>query len=147
MQDSPLELCQEVSSSLRPFLKYHVAPLSFEANSLILQNLMDGLGGGREGEITSPTTFKPWVTARYGPLNLPQHVHDLPENYLKLLPKYDGEKTHSTKEHIAAFQEFTENLFVEHDNVFMRIFVQTLEGDIIKWFRELPIASIDSYRL
>jgi hypothetical protein len=62
---------------------------------------------------------------------------------LKRLPKYDGEKTPSTEEQIDSFQDFTENLFVEHDIVFMRIFVHTLEGDVKKWFRELPIASID----
>jgi hypothetical protein len=94
LQNSPLEFYQEVSSSLRPFLKNLVTPLSFEANNLILQNLMDGLGGGRVwGNQPPPPPLNPWVTARYGPLNLPQHVHDLPENYLKLLPKYDGEKT------------------------------------------------------
>jgi hypothetical protein len=27
---------------------------------------------------------------------------------------------------MSAFQEFTNNLFVEHDDVFMRLFVQTL---------------------
>jgi hypothetical protein len=127
-------------------LKNPVTPLSFEANNLILKNLMNGLGGGRYGgNQPPPPPLNPWVTTRYGPLNLPQHVHDLPENYLKLLPKYDGEKTHSVEEHIGSFQDFTDNLFVEHEDVFMRIFVQNLEGDIMKWFRELPVASIDSW--
>jgi hypothetical protein len=58
-----------------------------------------------------------------GPLNLHVHVHDLPENYLKLLPKYDGEQAHSAEEHLAAFQDFIDNLFMEHDDVFMRLFV------------------------
>lgn len=46
---------------------------------------------------------------------------------------------------MSVFHNFTDNQFVEHDGVFMRLFVQTLEGDIRKWFRELPVASIDSW--
>jgi hypothetical protein len=84
--------------------------------------------------------------AQFGPLNIPSHVHDLPENYLKLLPKYNGEPTLSVEEHLVSFQDFTDNLFMEHDNVFMRLFVQTLEGYVHKWFRELPTASIDSWQ-
>jgi hypothetical protein len=40
---------------------------------------------------------------------------------------------------------FTDNLLVEHDDVFMRIVFQTLEGDVWKWLRDIPIASIDRY--
>jgi hypothetical protein len=46
---------------------------------------------------------------------------------------------------MASFQDFTDNLFVEHDDVFMRLFVQTLEGDVRKWFSGLPHASINSW--
>jgi hypothetical protein len=35
---------------------------------------------------------------------------------------------------------------MEHDDVFMRLFVQTLEGYVCKWFRELPTTSIDSWQ-
>jgi hypothetical protein len=85
------------------------------------------------------------VESRYGPLDLPQNPHDLPENYLKLLPKYDGEKEITTEEHMDSFQDFTDNLFIEHDDVFMILFVQNLEGDVRKWFRGLPHASINSW--
>lgn len=63
---------------------------------------------------------------RYGPLNLPQNLHGLPDNYMHLLPKYDGEKEQTTEYHVTAFQGFTNNLFIEHDHVCMRLFVQTL---------------------
>jgi len=60
---------------------------------------MARLGGGRAGGIQPPPPppLNPWVTTRYGPLNFPINVHDLPENYLKILLRYDGGKTHSTK--------------------------------------------------
>ena len=46
---------------------------------------------------------------------------------------------------MSAFQDFIDDQFVEHDDVFMRLFVKTQEGDVHKWFRELPTSSIDSW--
>jgi hypothetical protein len=48
---------------------------------------------------------------------------------------------------MSTFQDFTDNLFIEHDDVFMSIFFQTLEGDVRKWLRGLPLASINSWTL
>jgi hypothetical protein len=45
-----------------------------------------------------------------------------------------------------AFQDFIENLFVEHDDVFMRLFIHTLEGDTRKWLRDILITSINSWQ-
>jgi hypothetical protein len=63
-----------------------------------------------------------------------------------MLPKYNGEPTLSTEEHLVSLHDFTNNLFVEHDDVFMRLFVQNLEGDVCKWLKELPTSSIDSWQ-
>ena len=109
---------------------------------------MDALSGGRPGgnqPPPPPLPINPWFTSKFSPLNLPQITHDLPENYMKYLPKFDGDKTRSAEEHIHAFHDFIDDQFVEHDDVFMRLFVQTFEGDVRKWFRELPVASIDSW--
>jgi hypothetical protein len=85
-------------------LKIHVPPLSFEAHNIILQNIMVGLGGGRPGgNQPPPPPINPWVTSIFSPLNLPQITHDLPENYMKYLPKFDGDKTRSAEEHMSAF--------------------------------------------
>jgi len=93
---------QEGDSYLIPFFKYIASPLSFEANNIILQNLMAGLRGGRCGGNQSmpPPLVNPWVVARYDPLNFPPNFHDLPKNYTQLLPKYDGENTITTEEHM-----------------------------------------------
>jgi hypothetical protein len=63
---------------------------------------------------------------------------------MKYLPKFDGDKTRSTEEHMIYFQEFTDDQFVEKYNVFMRLFFQTIVGYVRKWFRELPVTSIHS---
>jgi hypothetical protein len=108
---------------------------------------MVGLGGGRprENRPPPPPPINPWITTRFGPFNLPQITHDLLDNHMKYLPKFDGDKTHSTEEHMSVFHDFTDDQFVEHDDVFMRLFFQTLEGDVRKWFRELYVALIDSW--
>jgi hypothetical protein len=92
-----------------------------------MKNLMSNLGGGRVGGNQPPSPpSNTWITAIFGPLNMCMNIHSLPENYLNLLPKYDGQKTHSTEEHIESFQEFTDNMFVEQNNVLVRYFVQNL---------------------
>jgi hypothetical protein len=45
------------------------------------------------------------------------------------------------------FQDFTGNLFIEHDDVFMRLFVQNLEGNVCKWFKGLPHTSINYWEV
>jgi hypothetical protein len=63
---------------------------------------MANFGGGRAGgNQPPPPPLNPWVTVIFGPLNLLVNVHDLPEKYLKLLPKYNGEPTLSAEEHLA----------------------------------------------
>jgi hypothetical protein len=105
-----LEFSQEISSSFKPFLKILVVLLSFEAHNIILQNLMVFLGGGRPGgnQPPPPPPINLWVISIFSPLNLPQITHELPENYMKFLPKFDGDKTHSVEEHMSDFHDFTD---------------------------------------
>jgi hypothetical protein len=104
LQNYALEFNQEVNSSHRPFLKIPLPPLSFEAHNIILKNLMVGLGGGRpKGNQPPPPPINHWLTSIFSPLNPPQITHDLPENYMKYLPKFDGDKTRSIEEHMSDF--------------------------------------------
>jgi hypothetical protein len=130
LDNYPLKFPWEGSSCLRPFLKEHLSPLSFEENKLILQNIMSLLGGGIYGGNQSPPEppLCPWVVSIYGPLNFPINFHDLPENYLKIMPKYDGEKIIYVEEHMGSSQDFIDNLFLEHEDVFMRLFVQKMQA-------------------
>ena len=65
---------------------------------------------------------------RYAPLNLPQPLHDMPQEYLKLLPRFTGEDEITAEQHLPLFCTFAENLNVEHLDVVMRLFVQSLIG-------------------
>jgi hypothetical protein len=66
-------------------------------------------GAGGQGLAPPPRLFVK-VAAIYAPFVLPVPLHDLPENYIKKLPK------------------FTTFLGIEHEDVYSRLLVQTFEG-------------------
>jgi hypothetical protein len=83
------------------------------------------------------------VAARYAPLNLPQVLYAFPPNdYMKYFPRFNGEGGVTVEEHLNSFYSFADNFNVEHADVWMRLFVQSLDGEARKWFRSLPPNSI-----
>jgi hypothetical protein len=83
------------------------------------------------------------VAARYAPLVLPQPMNALPAgDYLKYMPKFTGEEDITVEEHLAAFYSYADNLNIENEDVWMRVFVQSLDGEVRKWFRGLTPGSI-----
>jgi ribonuclease HI len=83
------------------------------------------------------------VAARYAPLVLPQPMNALPTgDYLKYMPKFTGEEDITAEEHLAAFYSYADNLNIENEDVWMRVFVQSLDGEVRKWFRGLTPGSI-----
>jgi hypothetical protein len=105
-----------------------------------------GAGGGAPGggQVPLPGIFAK-VAARYAPLILPIPLHDLPENYMKSLPKFTGEGDLTAQEHINFFDQFADTLGIEHEDVYSRLLVQTFEGQVRTWFRSLPAGSLRSY--
>jgi hypothetical protein len=83
------------------------------------------------------------VAARYAPLVLPQPMNALPAgDYLKYMPKFTGEEDITVEEHLVAFYSYADNLNIENEDVWMRVFVQSLDGEARKWFRGLTPGSI-----
>ena len=93
----------------------------------------------------SQQRFRPWEGNRHGPLALPPHLHEAPDNYLKLLPRYDAERKIKADEHLDAFQNYMEDLNIQHEDIYMRLFVQSLEGEPRKSFRNLASGSINTW--
>jgi hypothetical protein len=90
-----------------------------------------------------PNRMDAIVAARYAPLILPHPVNPLPAgDYLKYMPKFTGEGDITTEEHLAAFYSYADNLNIENEDVWMRVFVQSLDGEVRKWFRGLTPGSI-----
>jgi hypothetical protein len=90
------------------------------------------------------TRMEAIVAARFTPLILPQPLNALPaDGYLKQFPKFTGEGDITAEGHLEAFYSFTDNHAIENEDVWMRIFVHSLDGEARKWFRALPPGSID----
>jgi len=82
---------------------------------------------------------------KYAPLNLPQPLSVIPQDYLKFLPRFNGEDDNTSQRRIETFCAFVKNLNVEQLDVVMRLFVQSLNGEARKWFKSLPNASITTW--
>ena len=83
------------------------------------------------------------VSTRYAPLTLPQPMNPLPVgDYLKYMPKFIGEEDITVEEHLAAFYSYEDNLNIENEDVWMKVFIQSLDGEVRKWFRGLTPRSI-----
>ena len=74
----------------------------------------------------------------YRPLKLPSILHDFPQKHYKYIPKFSGELDKiSTDKHMEGFDHFTDLFEVEHDDVFMIEFSQSLQWCVEEWFRHL----------
>ena len=82
---------------------------------------------------------------KYAPLALPQVLNDMPQDYLKILPKFNGENEIDAQKHLETFCSFADNFNVEHLDVVLRLFVQSLDGEAIKWFKTLGDRSITTW--
>jgi hypothetical protein len=61
------------------------------------------------------------------------------------LPKFTREGDLTTAKHINFFDQFADILGLEHEDVYLSIFIQTFEGLVRTWFRSLPAGSVLSY--
>jgi hypothetical protein len=71
------------------------------------------------------------VASRYDPLVLPQPMNALPVgDYLKYMPKFTREEDITAEEHILAFYSYADNINIENEDVWMRVLVQSLDGEL-----------------
>jgi len=83
------------------------------------------------------------IAARCGPIVLPTPLNAMPSGeYQKDMPKFTGTEGVTAEEHLESFYSYVDNLDIHEDDVWMRVFVQSLDGEARKWFRELTPRSI-----
>ena len=76
----------------------------------------------------------------------PRILDDFPAKHYKYLPEFDGEYEGLTVEkHLQDFEYFLGIFEVEHDDVCMRDFSQSLQGNVKKWLRHLQPESINTW--
>ena len=69
------------------------------------------------------------LVARYAPLNFPNPLLAMPTGYyLKYMPKFTGEGDFTVEEHLEAFYSYAENINIQQEDVWTRVFVQSLNG-------------------
>lgn len=61
-----------------------------------------------------------------GILGFPNRI---PDEIRRYFPKFDRNQSQSTKKHIQVFSDFIYDYDVYHEDLWMRLFMQTLKGD------------------
>ena len=83
------------------------------------------------------------VAARYAPLVLPQPLNALRGgDYQKYLTRFNGQGETIAEEHWDAFLIYADNQNIEAKDVWMRMFIQSLDREVKRWFKELLANSI-----
>ena len=85
------------------------------------------------------------AVARFSPLDLHAVLHDLPLNYDQKISLYDGERNVSARYHMGKFDDFIDLEEVDHEDVNMRLFAQSLSGEAKKWYKYLPARPIPNF--
>ena len=85
------------------------------------------------------------MAARFGPLSLPDVLHDLPQNYAHRNSLYDGDGNFTARQHVDIFNDFVNLEEVDDEYVEMRFCAQSLSGEAKKWYRDLPSRSISTF--
>jgi len=78
---------------------------------------------------TPPNPMDVIRVVRYAPLVLPNNLHPLPIiDYMKYLPSFDNERETTVEDNLTYFYSCADNFQVDYDDVWMRLFVQSLDG-------------------
>jgi hypothetical protein len=88
-------------------------------------------GGGKVNPPLPPLRIFSKVVAKYDPLALSIYLHDLPDNYMKRLPKFIREGDMTSTKHMQFFDQFVDILGNEYEYVYMILFVHNFEGQVI----------------
>lgn len=78
----------------------------------------------------------PWGAA-VGPLNLGINLNALPKGARYHLPKFSGDGKTSVDEHLNAFNVAYGIIVVQHEDVAVRLFIETLTQAAANWFYHL----------
>ena len=80
------------------------------------------------------------------PLNLTPPLHNLPQSFDKLFPKFDPADNIVVDDHLQSFYLVLEGLRArEYEDVVCRLFPHTLKGAVASWYFGLPANSIPKW--
>ena len=85
------------------------------------------------------------MAARFPPLALPAQLHDLPIGYSQRIRTYGAEGDVSAHQHIIRFNDFCDLKEIDHEDSKIRLFAQSLTGEVKEWYRGLHVGSIHNF--
>ena len=94
--------------------------------------------------VNQPNPLPAW-RAR-SPLNFTPPLHNLPQAFDKLLPKFDPKEKTAVDNHLQSFYLAVEGLRAgEYEDVVCRLFLHTLKGAATSWYFSFPTNSIPDW--
>jgi hypothetical protein len=82
------------------------------------------------------------MAARYAPLVLAMPLHAMPQDYQTRLPQFDATGPLNAQQHVDKMNDYFDLQEVDEADVQMRLFAQSLTGDVKKWYKSLPATSV-----
>jgi hypothetical protein len=82
------------------------------------------------------------MAARYAPLVLDAPLHAMPQDYQTRLPQFDATGPLNAQQHVDKMNDYFDLHEVDEADFQMRLFSQSLIGDVKKWYKGLRVASI-----
>ena len=96
------------------------------------------MAGVNANQPPNPLNPPPAWRAR-SPLNLTPPLHDFPQSFEKLLPKFNPNEKILVDDHLQSFYLAIEGLRAgENEDVVCRLFPHTLKGAAVSWYFGLP---------
>jgi hypothetical protein len=82
------------------------------------------------------------MVTRYAPLVLASPLHAMTQDYQTRLPQFDTKRPLSAQQHVDKMNDYFDLHEVDEADVQMRLFSQSLIGDVKKWYKGLRAVSI-----
>jgi len=79
------------------------------------------------------------------PLSLGGHLDDVPNKSWDVCLKFKDGDSPSREQHLKNFADMCININIIMENVAVRLFIYSLEGEDFKWYHSLPNASITNW--
>ena len=72
-------------------------------------------------------------------------LDDIPDKSWDVCPKFNGDNSVPGGQHLDNFTDMCTNFNIITENMVVRLFIHSLEGEAAKWYSSLPHASITDW--
>ena len=83
------------------------------------------------------------MAAWYAPLVLPLPLVNLSQDYQSKIPLYDASNATTTSQHVDKMNDYFDRNEIDDESVKLRLFAQSLRGEVRKWFKGLAPHNIN----